>query len=321
MKHKPTPVRILLALLLLWAFSVGTFADDVSGPAEVTGSVLVFPYFTSNLANGWDTRITIANTDYYRREGAPAPLLTMAYAHVFLIDGQTCNQADQYVCLTPNATVSFLASELDPEVTGYVLVVAVDGNTGNPINQNSLIGDAFVAEGKYAGNYGAEAFRAYGNPGINNNGILNFGDLANGYDFVPTRFAFSIQSPVDAPGQRIVTSSLSGDLTNGNLANAGQSSVGYVYNGNEKPFGSFAGFHQGGCQAITVIGLTSPRVPTGMARVVPAGEIGTMTLTTRPTVGLFMTPIGNNKWHGIRGLHKTRYSTANLIISIFPPVC
>ncbi len=321
MKTTHTLVRCVLVLLILGTSTIGSFADDVSGPAEVTGSVLAFPYFTSNLANDWDTRITIANTDYYRREGAAAPVLATVYAHIFIIDGQTCSQADQYVCLTPHATISFLASEIDPEVTGYLLVVAVDGNTGNPINQNSLIGDAFVSEGRYVGNYGASAFRAYGNPGINMDGSLNFGDLVNGYDFVPTRYAFSIQSPVDTPGQRIVTASLSGDLSNGILAGAGQSTVGFVYNGNEKPFGSFAGFHQGGCQAITVIGLTSPRVPTGMAKVVPAGQVGTMTLTTRPTVGLFMTPTGNNKWSGIRGLHKTRYSTANLLIPIFSPVC
>lgn len=321
MKTTLTLVRTLLVLLILGAGTVGTFADDVSGPSEVTGSVLAFPYFTSNLANGWDTRMTIANTDFYRRDGGPTPILTTVYAHIFIIDGQTCSQADQYVCLTPHATISFLASDIDPEVTGYLIVVAVDGNTGNPINQNSLIGDAFVSEGRYVGNYGASAFRAYGNPGINNTGSLNFGDLTNGYDFVPIRYAFSIQSPVDAPGQRIVTASLSGDLTNGILGGAGQSTVGFVYNGNEKPFGSFAGFHVGGCQAITVIGISSPRVPTTMAKVIPAGQIGTMTLTTRPTVGLFMTPTGNNKWSGIRGLHKTRYTNASLVIPIFSPVC
>lgn len=321
MKITHTLIRTLLVFLILGAGAISALADDVSGPSETTGSVLVFPYITSNLANDWDTRITIANTDYARRDTSPAQVLTTVYAHVFIIDGRTCNQADQYVCLTPHATITFLASDIDPEITGYVIVVAVDGNTGNPINQNSLIGDAFVSEGRYVGNYGASAFRAYGNPGINNDGSLNFGDMTNGYDFVPSRYAFSIQSPVDAPGQRIVTSSLSGDLSNGVLAGAGQSSVGFVYNGNEKPFGSFAGFHQGGCQAISVIGLTSPRVPTGMAKVVPAGQIGTMTITTRPTVGLFMTSTGNNQWSGIRGLHKTRYTNASLIIPVFSPVC
>jgi hypothetical protein len=321
MKSTRTFVRLCLVLLFLGTGAVGTFADDLSGPSETTGSVLVFPYFTSNLANDWDTRMTIANTDFYRRDGAATPILTTVYAHVFIIDGQTCSQADQYVCLTPHATISFLASDIDPEVTGYLIVVAVDGNTGNPINQNSLIGDAFVSEGRYVGNYGAPAFRAYGNPGINLDGSLNFGDLTNGYDFAPTRYAFSIQSPVDAPGQRIVTASISGDLTNGILGGAGQTMAGSVYNGNERPFGSFVGFHQGGCQAISVIALGFPRVPTGITKVIPAGQVGTMAFPTLPTVGLFMTPTGNNKWSGIRGLHKTRYSNATLVVPIFSPAC
>lgn len=321
MTNSHTFLRTILVLLLLGIGSFSVFADDVSGPSETTGSILVFPYFTSSLTNGWDTRMTIANTDFTRREGEVAPFPGTVYAHIFIVDGRTCSQADQYVCLSPQATFSFLASDIDPEVTGYVIVVAVDGNTGNPINQNSLAGDAFVSEGRYIGNYGASAFRAYGNPGINNDGILNFGNLTNGYDFVATRFAFSIQSPVDAPGQRIVTSSLSGDVSNGSFESAGQATVGYVYNGNEKPFGSFAGFHRGGCQAISVIGTTNPRVPTGMANVVPSGNIGTMTIATRPAVGLFMTPTGNNQWSGIRGLHKTRYSTSSLIIPVYGPVC
>ena len=321
MNHSHLFARTLLVFVLLLASAVVTFAEEPSGSSEVPGSILVFPYFTSNLTNNWDTRITFANTDFYRREGAAGPALTMLYAHVFIIDGQTCSQADQYVCLTPNATISILASEFDPEVTGYVLVVAVDGATGNPTNQNSLIGDAFVSQGDYVGNYGAEAFRAYGDPGVNQDGVLHFGNLTNGYDYVATRFAFSIQSPVDAPGQRIVTVSLSGDLNTSQFASAGQSSVGYVHNGNERPFGSFAGFHLGGCQVSSSISLNSPRVPTTMAKIIPSGQIGTMTLTTRPAVGLFMTPQGNNHWSGIRPLHKTRYSASSLVIPLFSPVC
>jgi hypothetical protein len=321
MNHSQHFVRTLLVFVLLLASTVVTCADEASGSSEVPGSVLVFPYFTSNLTHNWDTRITFANTDYYRRDGVAGSALTMLYAHVFIIDGQTCSQTDQYVCLTPNATISILASEFDPEVTGYMIIVAVDGATGNPINQNSLIGDAFVSAGSYVGNYSAEAFRAHGDPGLAQDGVLHFGNQTNGYDYVPTRFAFSIQSPVDAPGQRIVTVSLSGDLNSSQLASAGQSSVGYVHNGNEKPFGSFAGFHQGGCQASSIITLYAPRVPTTMARVIPSGQIGTMTLTTRPAVGLFMAPQGNNQWSGIRTLHKTRYSTSSLVIPIFSPVC
>lgn len=321
MIHSHNLARALVVFVFLGIASAQSWAGDISGPSEVTGSILVYPYYTSNSGTGADTRITIANTEIYRREGAMAPTPSTAYVHIFFIDGRTCNQSDQFVCLTPNATFTLKASDFDPEVTGYVIAVAVDKDTGNLVNQNSLIGDAFVADGKYVGNYGAEAFQAYGNPGINNDGVINFGNLTNGYDYAPTRFAFSIQSPVDAPGQRIVTASIGGDINAGILFGASQFGIGAIYNGNERPFGSFAGFHVGSCQATSVIGLTAPRVPFGMSILIPSGHIGTMQIPTGPAVGLFMTPIGNNKWSGIRSLHKNRINTATLAIPMYIPVC
>lgn len=313
--------RVLFASLLFGVLVVGAWAADISGPSETTGSILVFPYYTSQCSGDTDTRITIANTDIYRREGTMVPYPTTAYVHIFFIDGQTCNQSDQFVCLTPYAAITLKASDFDPDVTGFVLAVAVDKNTGNLVNQNSLIGDAFVSDGNYVGNYGAEGFQAYGNPGCNNDGVIRFGNLMNGYDYVPTRFAFTIQSPLDAPGQRIVTASLSGDIPNSSLSGAAQVGTGSVYNGNERPFGSFSGFHQGGCQVISCITPTLPRVPFGMGKLIPAGQIGTMIIPTGPAVGLLMTPTGNNKWSGIRGLHKTRVNTACLTVPMYIPVC
>lgn len=203
----------------------------------------------------------------------------------------------------------------------FLIAVAVNSNSGNLVNQNSLIGDAFVWEGRYVGNYGAEAFQAYGNPGINNNEVINFGNTTNGYDYAPTRFAFSIQSPLDAPGQRVVTASISGDLSTASLSGAAQVGVGSVYNGNERPFGSFVGFQVGTCQAIGCITPSVPRVPFTLAKLIPPEQVGTMTIPTGPAVGLFMTPTGNNKWSGIRGLHKTRVNTASLAIPMFIPAC
>lgn len=34
----------------------------------------------------------------------------------------------------------------------FLIAVAVNSNSGNLVNQNSLIGDAFVWEGRYVGN-------------------------------------------------------------------------------------------------------------------------------------------------------------------------
>ena len=66
------------------------------------------------------------------------------YLHLFWIDGNTCTISDNFICLTANQTASVLASDLDPGTRGYLIAVAVDGDTGCPIEFNHLIGDAYV---------------------------------------------------------------------------------------------------------------------------------------------------------------------------------
>ncbi len=130
------------------------------------GSVLVFPYYTSNLNTRTDTRITISNlaTSNLTVVPAPGPNPVGAFqytgsiiVHVFFIRGADCQQSDQYICLTKGASISFLMSQQDPDTTGYVIAVAVDQN-GLPVSWNALIGNAFVNNGTIQGNYGAEAF-------------------------------------------------------------------------------------------------------------------------------------------------------------------
>ncbi len=84
----------------------------------------------------------------------------MAFVHLFFVDGSTCAVADAFICLTPNQTTSFLASDLDPGTTGYMVAIATDRN-GCPVNFNYLIGDEYVkfASG-HAANLGAEAIPA-----------------------------------------------------------------------------------------------------------------------------------------------------------------
>src|SRR5262245_34068963 len=62
---------------------------------------------------------------------------------------------------TPNQTTSFLTSDMDPGVNGYLIAIAVDERTGCPINFNHLIGDEYVKlSSGHAANLGAEAFAA-----------------------------------------------------------------------------------------------------------------------------------------------------------------
>jgi hypothetical protein len=276
---------------------------------QKAGSILVYPYYTSNLAQRKDTRITISNV------GAE-----LVYTHVFFIDGASCQPADLFLCLTPNASFSFKASEYDPEMTGWLFVVAVNKD-GLPIRHNGLIGNAFVADGEYTDNYGAEAFWAHSNAlaRVNNGTATLFFDGAS-YDAVASQFAVELQSPQDAPGQRLITVGLRGDLSEGLMQGAGQVNIGQVFNGNETPFGSFSAFLNGNCQALATITSNAPRVPSGMSGIIPVGQVGTMKFQIGAGVGLLMTP-RTAPWRGIRTLHKTALTTSTITIPVFIPVC
>ncbi len=98
------------------------------------GSVLFYHYYTSDVSGGTvNTRLTITNTN---------PTLDVA-VHLFFVDSTTCNIADSFICLTKNQTASFLASDIDPNVAGYIVAVAVDGE-GRPASFNYLAGDELV---------------------------------------------------------------------------------------------------------------------------------------------------------------------------------
>src|SRR5262249_55332011 len=76
------------------------------------GSVLIYNIYTSSAAspNSQDTRVSITNVEQSRS----------AIVHLFFVDGSSCMAADSYICLTPNQTATFLASDLDPGTTGYI---------------------------------------------------------------------------------------------------------------------------------------------------------------------------------------------------------
>lgn len=291
---------------------------------QKAGSLLVFPYYTSRAVDGRDTRITISNINSTTR--------TTTAVHVFFIDGNTCYQQDMFLCLTPNASVSLKTSEYDPEVTGFMYALAVHPTTGVPIPNNVLIGNAFVRDGEYIGNYGAESFWSYGQTRggavldpFNSTATLTFGAA---YDGAPTELGVEIQSPVDKAGQKLVLAPLAGDLTyftpdSENLlyTAAAQLGSGLAFNEQEKA-ASYSSMLTGTCQRSTVITTSHPRVPNTLATLIRSGQAGWLRFKVTAAVGLLMTPRNNNNtWNGIRNLHKTATGKATLQVSIFPPVC
>lgn len=281
---------------------------------QKAGSVLVFPYYTSTIGGTSDTRMTISNIS-----NAASTTANQTYVHLFFIDGTTCSQADIFLCLTPNASFSFKAAEYDPGNTGYVLAVAVDRN-GVPVQNNVLIGNAFVRTATLADNYGAESFWAnsFAVATVSGNTATLYFDQT-GYDAVPKQFSVEVQSPLDAVGQQVVTAGLSGDLTTAQLTGAAQVGTAQAFNEKEL-FASFQGWLAGTCQARGTIATNSPRVPNGLGSLLKTGQAGYLKFNVGSAVGLLLTPRGG-AWTGIRTLHKTQTTTTTLTIPLFVPVC
>ncbi len=136
--------------------------------------------------------------------------------------------------------------------------------------------------------------------------IRTFQLNGGGYDFAPNRFAVEVQSPVDVPGQMIITVGLSGNLNTASTSGGAQVGTGTVVNGNESPFGSFVNFITGRCQSMGTIDSVNPRVPRGIGVLIPSGNVGTMSFNVTAAVGIIMTPrVVTKATSGIRTLHKT----------------
>ncbi len=316
--HKLTPLLFIVIALLGTLIST---AAQTSFPApgvsdQQAGWMVVYPYYTSRSSNQKeDTFITITN----------ASSNTSVAVHVYLMDGKSCAQADMFLCLTPNASEAFKASDMDPDNTGYIIayVVAQTGpQAGCPATTSTvLIGNAFVnlpADG-IQGTYGAEAFGTAGAACV----ILDPNTAQLTFQ-APNRFAVEIQSPLTIPNQRVVLAGLAGDLsgTLGGIVNGtGQVGVGQIINGNETPSGSFSSWIPDGCQSSGLITTGSPRPPGGVGRVIPAGQVGTIKFNVRAAVGLLMVPNNSTGRAGIRSLHKLGTTLTTLTVGIFAAAC
>jgi hypothetical protein len=286
---------------------------------QKAGSLLVFPYYTSHRATRADTRMTISNVS-----------MQTINTHVFFLDGATCSPADMFLCLTAGASFSFEASTYDPENTGFVYAVAVD-TLGRPMQNNGLVGNAFVNDGEDYDGYGAVAFERYDNSVTQPNGTIALLSL-NGtiYDAAPVQFAVEIQSPLDVAGQRIIVAPIAGDLdgtatlpaSHPTLPTAAtQLGIGLAINGQERAV-SFSSLLSGSCLKTATLSTTYPRVPGGLGGLIGKGATGHLQFRVGAGVGLLMTPrTGTNKWSGIRGLHHTATSNVILAIPAISPVC
>jgi uncharacterized repeat protein (TIGR01451 family) len=286
------------------------------------GSVLVYNFYTSSGSdNSQDTRFNLTNTS----QSSPVAV------HLFFVDGSTCSVADMFVCLTQNQTTSFLASDLDPGTTGYVIAIAVDCDTGCPIYYNCLIGDSFIKMSSgHKANLGAEAISAQTtNPAAcdENSSLATLRFDGVRYGRLPRALALAnIPSRADGNDTMLILNRIGGDLL-GSAATL-TNIFGIFYDDTENSV-SF-GFNPRMCQFRSSITNNFPRIAPRFEQFVPAGRTGWFKLYAVDDQAILGAAINfDRNGEGSSGvfneghnLHKlTLTSGATLVVPIFPPPC
>jgi hypothetical protein len=303
----------------------GTAINPVGGVAhdQKAGSVLIYPVYTSlaSFSNLQNTRITMTNID--TRNGV--------FVHLFFVDGSTCSVGDSYLCLTPNQTSSFVMSDLDPGISGYLVAVAVN-SVGCPIYFNGLIGDAYVKFNTgHAANLGAIAVG--GLPGLrelacDNTTIttsLNFDGIS--YNPLPrTVAADNLPDRASNNDTLLVLNRIGGNLATG-AATLG-SLFGLLYDDSET--GVSFSFTPGTCQFRSSLSNNFPRTTPRYSNLIPAGRSGWMKLWMFSEGALLGSTINFNpnpttasgafnQGHNLHTLTLT--TSASYTIPVFPPSC
>jgi hypothetical protein len=290
------------------------------------GSVLFYNVYTSGATSGntQNTRINITNTS----------VTSAAFVHLYFV-AEGCSIADSYICLTATQTASFLASDVDPGVSGYIVAIAVDGVLGCPTSFNWLIGDEYVKfTSGHAANLGAVAFAALYNgslPGCDansNTAQINFnGVVGAGYNAAPAVLALdNIGSRADGNDTLVIINRVGGNLGIG--ASTLGSLFGLLYDDAENVL-SFS--VNGSCQLRSSISNNFPRTTPRFETFVPAGRTGWAKIFNQTgAIGILGAAINLNPnaassagaFNGGPNLHHlTLNNTSNYIVPVFPPSC
>lgn len=322
--------HVMLAFFALALMSVVSMAADPGAAYPATsevsdqkaGAILIYNIYTSAASGGntQNTRINITNTS----------VTNGANVHLFFVSSD-CSIADSYICLTPAQTASFLASDVDPGVRGYIVGVSVN-NSGCPVSNNWLIGDEYVkfATG-HAANLGAEAFAAIGDIACDPNAPsvdISFSGANGGYNKLPRVLALSnFPSKADGNDTMLIINRIGGNYSTG--ASTTGVLFGNLYDDGEQPFSFSIG---GACQVLNSLSDTFPRTTPRLSVIVPAGRSGWLKLYNQTSdVGILGASINFNSaasaqanaFNGGHNLHKLTLTTGAQVITlpVFPPSC
>ncbi len=289
--------------------------------SQKAGSILFFNLYTSSATDSIseNTRINITNTADKE--------VTL---HQFFVSGDTCTVSDNYLCLTGSQTTSFMISDVDPDVTGFLIVVAVDGLTGCPIHFNYLIGDEYVALASgHAANLGAEAFAAVSKvPCECDENSLSANLMFDGerYNQAPRALiASNLPSFADNNSTLIILNRIGGDLFE-RVEVIGDFN-GWLFDDQERALSFVA---SGGCQFRQLINGTFPRTTPRFPQIVPSGHTGWMKFVAGEGAAILGAMIVlntekenfSNAFNGGRNLHRPTFaSSAMYKMPVFLPHC
>ncbi len=295
------------------------------------GSVLVYNYYTSSLANTAtnDTEVNLTNTHADKA----------ANVHLFFIDGPNGFILDMWVCLAPNQTTSFLTSTVDPEMTGYIIAIAVD-QSGCPISFNHLIGSESVKQGVgRAASFNAVSFAALYEgrlPGCNAITTMTRLDLDGAmYDAAPRQLALDrIGSPADGNETTLIVNSLDANLATG--APALDEVTGMLFNDAGDPFNFRAGDVKS--QLARKLSDDFPQTTPVFSQMIPRRRIGWLSVMGKGNRGITGAAINFNpnaftpdpepdpakrlrRFNSSHNLHHVSYTNAKLEVPVFPVSC
>ncbi|MBK9315182.1 MAG: hypothetical protein IPM55_13205 [Acidobacteria bacterium] len=325
---------IILALAIYAAPALAAEPEmTVTANDDKPGSLLFYNIYSSNASSPdrENTRINITNTNG----------TTGVAMHLFFVDGSTCTVADGFLCLLPMQTTSFSISEIDPGVTGYLVVLAVDGpagmaggtNTGSPVKFNYLIGDEYVklASGHQAG-LGAVSYPVVEGDAppvmpVNNEpfATLVFDGKPGNYVRAPRMVAIANLLSPNVESTLLVLNRFGGDLSSKALSIG--SVFGLMYN-DETRTASFS-FSSGSCQFRGVISSSFPRTAPRANVFIPEGRVGWMKFYGQSaSVGLSGSVLisslfdGPSSYQGGHNLHTlTLTDVTTYTVPVFPPSC
>jgi len=307
------------------------FTSSAASSDQKAGSLLVYNVYTSGISNftSQNARISLTNSSDF----------VTTQVHLFFVDGSTCSVADSYVCLTANQTINFLASDIDPGVTGYLIALAVNAQ-GCPIRHNFLIGDVYVKfSSGHSGNLGAEAFAAQydafaGCTASSSTATLVFDapGVPDSYNPLPRTVAVdNVPDFSSNNSMMLILNRIGGNLGTG--AGALGSIVGLLYDDGENGF-SFS-FTSGACQFRSTLSNNFPRTSPRFETIIPSGRSGWIKLyIDNAAAGLLGATINSNPnntsaanaFNGAHNFHHLKYNntgggSVGLTIPVFPPGC